>query len=128
MLRKWSTIVLLLLATPVLALAQNTGKLAGRVLDASTGEPLPGANVVIEGTQLGTASDVEGNYFIIGVPVGTYDIQASFVGYSPQTVTGVAINSGYTRELDFSLQPGAELDEIVVEYERPLIQRDAIGA
>ena len=88
MLRKWGTIVLLLLAVPTMALAQSTGKLSGRVVDASTGEGLPGANVIIDGTQLGTATDVEGNYFIIGVPVGTYDITASFVGYTPVTQTG----------------------------------------
>ncbi len=127
MLRKWGTLVLFLLATPVLALAQNTGKLSGEVIDASTGEPLPGANVVIVGTQLGTAADVDGSYFILGVPVGTHDIQASFVGYQPQMIEDVEINAGYTRELDFELSPGAELDEIVVEYERPLIQNDALG-
>ncbi len=128
MLRKWGTLVLLLLATPILALAQNTGKLAGVVTDASTDEPLPGANVIIVGTQLGTATDVNGNYFILGVPVGTHNVQASFVGYGPQTVENVEVNAGYTRELDFVLSPGAELDEIIVEYERPLIQKDAVGA
>ena len=128
MLRKWGTLVLFLLVTPALALAQNTGRLAGVVTDASTGEPLPGANVIIAGTQLGTAADVDGNYYVIGVPVGTYDIQASFVGFQEQTVANVEISAGLTRELDFELAPGAELDEIVVEYERPLIQRDAVGA
>lgn len=127
MLRKWGTIVLLLLAAPAMALAQSTGKLSGRIFDASTGEPLPGANVVLEGTQVGTASDADGNYFIIGVPVGVYNITASFVGYTPLTVSGVEINANYTRELDFSLTPGQQLEEIVVEYERPLIQKDAIG-
>ncbi len=128
MLRYWGTLVLLLLATPVLVQAQNTGKLSGRILDGSTGEPLPGANVLLLGTQLGTITDVEGNYFIIGVPVGEYDVQASFVGFQPQTVQNVEINAGYTRELNFTLSPGVELNEIVVEYERPLIQKDAIGA
>lgn len=128
MLRKWGTLVLFLLATPLFAFAQNTGKLAGRVLDASTGEPLPGATVVIVGTQLGTATDVDGNYFIIGVPVGTYDIQFSFVGYQSQTRAGVEINAGYTREINIELQPGLQLDEIVIEYERPLIQKDALGS
>ncbi len=115
-----------LLATT--AAAQSTGKLSGRVVDAATGESLPGANVLIVGTQTGTAADVEGNYFLIGVPAGTYDVQASFVGYATQTVSGVEVNAGYTRELDFSLQPGQELAEVVVEYERPMIQKDAIGA
>ncbi|MDX1547070.1 MAG: TonB-dependent receptor [Rhodothermales bacterium] len=127
MLRNWGALVLFLLATPVLSYAQNTGKLAGRVTDASTGEGLPGATVVLEGTTLGTATDVDGNYFIIGVPVGSYDVRASFVGYQSEIVQGVEINSGYTRELDFGLSPGVELDEIVVEYERPLIQKDAVG-
>ena len=128
MLRRWGTLVLFMLTAPAMALAQNTGKLSGQVIDASTGEPLPGATVVIEGTQLGSATDVEGNYFIIGVPVGAYDVRASFVGFSPQTVEGVEISSGYTSELDFELSPGVELEGVVVEYERPLIQKDAIGS
>jgi outer membrane receptor protein involved in Fe transport len=107
--------------------AQNTGKLAGRVIDGSTGESLPGAAVVLAGTLLGTASDTDGNYFIIGVPVGTYSVQAQFVGYQTETITGVDVSSGYTREINFTLTPGVELDEIVVEYERPLIQKDALG-
>ncbi len=127
MLRKWSALVLLGLALPVLAFGQNTGKLAGTVTDAASGDPLPGATVVLQGTQLGTAADVDGSYFIIGIPVGTYDLQVSFVGFQTVTVQGVEINAGYTREQNFRLQAGVELDEIVVEYERPLIQKDALG-
>lgn len=127
MLRKWGMLVLMLLATPVLVLAQNTGKLAGQVTDADTGDPLPGAQVVVVGTTLGTVTDVDGNYFIIGVPVGSYDVQARFVGYQDATVSGVDVSSGYTQEVNFALAAGIELDEVVVEYERPLIQKDAIG-
>ncbi len=128
MLRRCVTTVLVLLVMPIAALAQNTGKLSGVITDASTGESLPGANIVLGGTLLGSASDLDGNYFIIGVPVGAYDVTASFVGYQAQTIQQVEINAGYTRELNFSLAPGAELEEIVVEYERPIIQKDAIGA
>ncbi len=127
MLRKWGALVLVLLAMPILAHAQNTGKLAGVVTDGSTGDPLPGATVIVEGTTLGTATDVDGNYFIIGVPVGTYNVQASFVGFQTETVTSVDVSTGYTQEINFELSPGVELDEIVVEYERPLIQKDAVG-
>jgi len=128
MLRTLGTLLLLvLLAAPHVAEAQNVGRLAGRVTD-TLGDPLPGASVMIEGTQLGAATDANGNYFVIGVPVGTYDITASFIGYSPQTVTGVQISSGYTTEQNFRLaDDAAMLGEIVVEYERPIIQRDAIG-
>lgn len=128
MLRKWGMTVLMLLIAPALAFAQNTGKIQGVVIDGDTGDPLPGATVALLGTQLGASTDVDGNYFIIGVPVGTYDVQASFVGYSSSMITGVEVSSGYTaQDINFSLSAGVELDEIVVEYERPLIQKDAIG-
>ncbi|MEP0546309.1 MAG: TonB-dependent receptor [Rhodothermales bacterium] len=127
MLRNLGTLVLmLLLATPLAAVAQNTGRLAGVVVD-DLGDPLPGANVILEGTQLGAATDIDGNYFIIGVPVGTYDVTASFVGYQTQTVEAVQISSGYTTEQSFELGPQS-LGEVTVTYERPIIQKDAIGA
>ena len=127
MLRKWGMLVLMLLATPALVLAQNTGKISGVVTDADTGDSIPGAQVVLVGTTLGAITDVDGNYFIIGVPVGTFDVQARFVGYQEQTVAGVQVSSGYTQEINFALREGVELGEIVVEYERPLIQKDAVG-
>ncbi len=130
MFRILSTLVLaLLLGLPAVAFAQGTGTLAGRVIETSTGEGLPGANVIIDGTSLGAATDIDGSYRIIGVPVGTYSVTAQFVGYEPVTNTGVDINSGYTRDLDFSLaEEGIELGEVTVVYERPIIQNDAIGA
>ena len=67
------------------------------MIDRTTNEPLPGATVVIDGTQLGTATDGDGQYFIIGVPVGQYTVRASFVGYEPLVFEGVDINAGYTR-------------------------------
>ena len=129
MFRKLSTsVLLLLLGTPLMALAQGTGTLAGRVTDADTGEGLPGANVIVGGTQLGAATDLDGNYRIIGIPVGQYDVTARFVGYEDETVTNVQISSGYTTEQNFALRSGIELEEVVVEYERPIIDDDAIGA
>ena len=127
MLRKWGMLVLMLLAAPALVFAQNTGKIAGVVTDADTGDTIPGAQVVVVGTTLGSITDVDGNYFIIGVPVGSHDVQARFVGYSESTVSGVLVSSGYTQEVNFSIREGVELGEIVVEYERPLIQKDAVG-
>lgn len=127
MLRKWGMLALALLVTPVMVSAQITGKISGVVTDGESGDPLPGASVVVLGTTLGTITDVDGNYFIIGIPIATYDVQASFVGYGTSTVSSVEISAGYTRELNFTLSPGVELDEIIVEYERPLIQKDAIG-
>ena len=129
MFRKLSTYVLfLLLGAPLAAFAQGTGTLAGRVTDDS-GEGLPGANVIIGETQLGAATDLDGNYRIIGIPVGEYDVTARFVGFEEETVQGVRISSGYTTQQDFALRDDAiELEGVEVVYERPIIQRDAIGA
>ena len=95
MFRSPSTLVLLLLLglLPGVALAQNTGALTGRVTDAQTGETLIGANVVITGTTLGAATNIDGEYRINGVPVGDYSITASYIGYSPYTYEDVTINS-----------------------------------
>lgn len=129
MFRSLSTLVLLLLfALPGLALAQGTGTLAGSVVDAQTGETLPGANVRIEGTTLGAATNAEGQYRIIGVPIGSYTVTASFIGYQPESTEGVDINNGYTRDLSFQLSTGQELGTLdVTAYRQPLIQRDAIS-
>jgi len=69
-----------------MAFAGTTGKIAGKVIDASTRQPLPMVNIQIVGTTYGAATDLDGNYFIINVPVGTYSLRASIIGYAPRTV------------------------------------------
>ena len=61
--------LLALTALPQVALGQS-GKISGRIIDAETNEPLPGANVRLEGTVQGASSDVDGYYFILNVPPG----------------------------------------------------------
>ena len=78
------------------AYSGSTGKIAGRVSDSQTGEPLAGANIVIDGTFLGAAADVEGDFFILNLPPGSYTVTASMVGYRPQKITGLRINVAYT--------------------------------
>ncbi|MEM1044050.1 MAG: von Willebrand factor type A domain-containing protein [Bacteroidota bacterium] len=114
------------LAVPEAPPNPATGKLAGQVVD-DLGDPLPGANVIIEGTQLGAATDLGGNYFIIGIPTGTYTVTASFVGFKSVSADSVVIEHGFTTEKNFELATDVQLDEITVEYARPLIQKDAIG-
>ena len=67
-----------LVAPAVLA---QTGTLSGVVTDASTQEPLPGANVAIQEIQKGAATDADGNYRITGIPEGAYSVTISFIGY-----------------------------------------------
>ena len=118
----------LAVATAALASAQGTGTLAGTIVDQN-GTPLPGASVLIVGTSLGAATDADGLYRIIGIPVGRYEVTAQFIGYQTFSIQNVEIRSGYTTTLDFTLaEEDQQLSEVVVEYERPIIQRDAIGA
>ena len=123
----WIVLSLLLLGGSTMeAHAQGRGKIAGKVVDAATGESLPGVNVVIDGTTLGTATDLDGDYFIANLQSGTYAVRASFVGYQAVTVQGVDVSTDRTTEVNFRLEQEAiSLDrEVVVTAERPLVEKD----
>ncbi|PIP12506.1 MAG: TonB-dependent receptor, partial [bacterium (Candidatus Stahlbacteria) CG23_combo_of_CG06-09_8_20_14_all_40_9] len=91
-----------------------------------TGEPLPGANVLILGTTMGAASDPEGYYFIINVPVGEWTVRATMMGYEPLTVENARVSAGLTTTLNFELRPTViEVEGVTVFAERPLIIPDA---
>ena len=99
----------------IAALAQTgVGKLGGKVTDAESKEGLIGANIVILNTDMGAASDVNGDYFILNVTPGTYDVKVSYVGYGDQILRNIKIVPGVTQELNVTLIPGIELREIVV--------------
>ena len=115
------------LATFFLGTAYSqSGKISGKVIDGNTGEALPFVNVMIEGTTQGAATDLDGNYFIINLPPGTYSVKASAIGYNSITVAGVKVSSGFTANQDFNLQSTAlELGEdVVVIAIKPLIRKD----
>ena len=106
--------------------AGTTGKISGFVRDAETNEPLPGCNIIIEGTTLGAASNIDGEFFILNIPPGTYTVRASMVGYKPYRIDNVRILIDLTTSLEFIMEVQV-LDipeEIVVIAERPLIQKD----
>ena len=129
MLRKWGLLVLLLLAAPTLVLAQSTAKIAGTVVDAETGESLPGASVILEGTSFGAASDIDGEFEIFEVPPGTYTVIASYTGYATERREGVEIIAGITNPVNFRLRPATvELDIVEVTAERPLVNVTATNA
>jgi hypothetical protein len=116
--KKIFTISLLLsfvfLMVPCLVAQSGVGKLAGKIVDVSTKEPLIGANVLILNTQLGAATNVDGEYFILNINPGTYTIKFSYVGYGGKEIQDIRIVPGITYELDVELVPGIELVEVVV--------------
>ncbi|MGD8778461.1 MAG: carboxypeptidase-like regulatory domain-containing protein [Ignavibacteria bacterium] len=78
------------------------GNLKGKVTDAYTGESLIGANVVVVGTSLGAASDIEGDYRIKSIPAGKQQIRFSYIGYETQTLE-VEISDNKTLELNVEM-------------------------
>jgi outer membrane receptor protein involved in Fe transport len=114
-----------LLAPP--ARAGTSGKLVGRVMDEKK-QPLVGVNIRLEGLRLGAASDESGNYFIIGIPAGTYTVRANLLGQAPYVAENVQIAPDFTTTLNVTLRTEAvQLAEVRVEAERPLLQKDATG-
>ncbi|RMD99129.1 MAG: hypothetical protein D6814_06145, partial [Calditrichaeota bacterium] len=126
MFKKCLIALMIILVPGALVYAGTTGKIAGTVTDKETGEPLPGANVIIVGTTLGAATDINGNYVILNVPAGTYDVKASFIGYRDVTMKNVRVNIDLTTELNFALPSEAiELGSVEVIAERPLVNKNA---
>ncbi|MCD6065176.1 MAG: TonB-dependent receptor [Bacteroidetes bacterium] len=97
-------ITLLFLISSFIIQAQDNGKIVGKVIDVKTGETLPGASILLEGTTQGAAADFDGNYVIGPVKPGTYNVVCKFVSYANKVVTGVVVKPGETLHLDFSMQ------------------------
>src|SRR3972149_6763987 len=72
----------------------TTGKVEGTVRDADSGQPLQGAQVLVEGTRLGNVTNNDGYYFILNVPPGQRDITFTFTGYQKTTVNNQLILAG----------------------------------
>ncbi|MBD3377857.1 TonB-dependent receptor [candidate division KSB1 bacterium] len=75
-----------------------SSRIEGKVIDAATGEPLPGANIIIKGTSIGAATDLEGKYVIARVPPGKYTLNVTFIGY-------------YAVEIPLRVDPGKKIEQ-----------------
>ena len=102
--------------------AQTTGKVKGKVTDTN-GEPLVGANVLIMGTNLGAATDVDGYYNIINVRTGTYSVEFRYVGYQSKIVKEVNVVPDQTTEIDAQLnEQSVETQAVTVTAQKPLVE------
>ncbi len=110
----------------VIAFAGNTGKIAGVIKDSQTGETLVGANIIIEGTTQGAATNLDGYYVILNIPPGKYTLSASGIGYTKKSISSVAVSIDLTTTIDFLLSSTVleSGEEIIVTAQRPLIQKD----
>ena len=96
------------------SLAQ-TGRIEGRVYDQSNNDPLPFTNIIIDGTNIGSVSDLEGNFLFTGVEPGFVKLRASFVGYEPTVSDEFQVTNAKTVYIEIAMEPtGQEIEEVVV--------------
>jgi outer membrane receptor protein involved in Fe transport len=108
--------------------AWSQASLEGKVTDATTGETVIFANVILfkNGNLItGTTTDLDGNYVFSSIDPGTYDVHVSYTGYPEQQKTGVVVLAGKAIRLDFKMEAGIQLDvAVVTAYKVPLIEQD----
>jgi hypothetical protein len=101
-------------------MAQN-GTIAGKVIDLKSKEAVIGANAVIEGTTVGAATDLDGNFTIPNVKPGTYSLVISSITYKTQTVADVVVESGKKTTIEVTLaEDVAELEEVIVTAKKEI--------
>jgi outer membrane receptor protein involved in Fe transport len=111
-----------------MALAGTTGTIEGTVKDKLSGDPIPGATVVIVGTRRGTSSDIEGHFSLANVQAGRYDIRVSHVGHKGLLTRNVVVVPDLRTRVTIELEPSAVmLEELTVTLEKPLLQHDVTG-
>ncbi|MCF8354112.1 MAG: TonB-dependent receptor [Melioribacteraceae bacterium] len=114
-----ATINFILLMISFTVSAQNRGgSITGKVIDKITKESLPGVNIIVVGTAYGTATDLDGQFSIDDLPVGLYQLKASFIGYDPITKTDVVVNSARPAYVEF------QMIESVIELEGVTVTSD----
>jgi len=105
--------------------SSTTGKIRGMVTDAESGAPLVGANVIVKGTNSGSATNSNGEYVVPNIPAGTYDVIFTYMGYGTKNMTGVEIFPGQTRALNVELSTASlqgETVEVVAEARRQVVE------
>jgi len=118
----WSYITCLIFLQFIFA--GTTGKISGKVVDENN-QPLIGCNIVVKGTSLGAATNIKGEYFILNIPPGKYDLTASMIGYGTVTVEGTLVMVDLTAKTNFFLKPETiEGDVITVTAEKPTVRLD----
>lgn len=108
-----------------LLMAANFGRISGRVIEEKSGNPVMGANIIIQGASLGAASDMEGNYAILQVPPGKYSVKCEFIGYTPVVMQNVIVTSNRIQFVNFEISEQAlNMEEIIVTAQKKAIDKD----
>ncbi len=109
------TFIAIFFITTCSSLAQ-TGVISGRIADATNNEAIPFANVVIMGTTIGTATDLDGNFELKNLTPGLYNVSVSFLGYKSKTEYEVQVFNNKPARLDMRLEADNKtLDAVVIK-------------
>lgn len=109
--------------------SQTTGKIAGKVIDAETSAPLIGVNIMLEGTTIGAASDVDGSYYILNIPPGTYNLRFQSIGFVNHIVQGIRVSVNRTTNINAGMiEESVEISEVVVTADKIATKKDQTGS
>lgn len=112
------TIIILLFSAITTFTQELTGSMYGKVIDKTSNEPLIGANIIILGTDLGAATNAQGEFVINNIPPNTYQVRASVIGYNSITKTDISVMPGRPAIVNF------ELTVTTIELEGVVVQSD----
>ncbi len=123
--RSITILVYCVLFTANYVFAGISGTLAGKVLDKSTGNPLPGANVIIVNSHFGSASNEKGQFLVNNIPAGTFTVKATMMGYNTLIIEKVTILMDLRTSLTIELEPKVlEGQEVTVTADASMIKKD----
>ncbi len=115
----FTNLIFIIVINQSLLNAQNSATIQGKVIDTQSGNPIPEVNIELLGTHMGDVSDSSGTYQLLHLAAGTYSIRASRIGFEPQTIENIVLNTGESRIVDFSLKASpVKLPGVEIEAER----------
>ncbi len=96
-------VIISVLILSVNLFAQGAGIITGKVIDKTTKQPLIGVNLIVVGTSIGAASDIDGNYKITNLQPGTYSVTASYIGFTESSKSDIVVSSSRPKQVNFEL-------------------------
>ena len=123
-----TTIYTILFILFSISIISSQTSLEGKVIDSNSGEAILFGTVALFKNDvliIGVETDLDGNYFFTDIDPGTYDVQASYIGYTPLKYMKVIVKAGRTNTLDFAINAGIEIGPVrIVEYPIPPVEID----
>ncbi|MGC6490551.1 MAG: TonB-dependent receptor [Flavobacteriales bacterium] len=106
-------LIIFFLSFLVQQLSAQTVKVYGQVTNSINNDPIPFANIIVDGTSLGTTTDIDGNFELLDLSPGEYNFKCTYIGFDPNTKTEVQLSPNKSLRLDFSLTENAQIIEEV---------------